>query len=204
MACTVIYTVIEVNICSNKKYTCGDGESMKNQVLKKSLVLLILLVSAGHVFQVNAASVGTAGVSTAFSKGATSIGIVAGSGTAFNDNYIILGVGVGYYVLNGLELGIDVQHWFSGDPSITKVSPQIKYVFTQAEVIKPYVGAFYRRTYIQDFNDEDSYGYRAGAYFSGSNGVYVGGGIVYEEYVNCPSYLDCSNTYPEVLISVSF
>jgi len=177
---------------------------MKKQAINKSLVLLILLGSAGHVLQVNAASVGTSGVSTAFSKGATSIGIVAGSGTAFNDNYIILGVGVGYYVLNGLELGIDVQHWFSGDPSITKVSPQIKYVFTQAEVIKPYVGAFYRTAYIENYDNEDSYGYRAGAYFSGSNGVYVGGGIVYEEYADCPSYLDCSNTYPEILISVNF
>jgi hypothetical protein len=177
---------------------------MGMKAIKKYSVLLLLLLPTGYVFQANAASAGTSGVSTAFSKGAVSIGIVAGSGTAFNDDYIILGVGAGYYLLNGLELGIDVQHWFSGDPSITKVSPQVKYVFTQAGAIKPYVGAFFRRTYIEDYDDQDSYGYRAGAYFSGSNGVYVGGGIVYEEYADCPSYLDCSNTYPEIVISVNF
>jgi len=177
---------------------------MKVESIKKGLKLLVLLGSAVHLSAVEAASAGTSGVGTAFSRGATSLGVVAGSGTAFNDNYIILGVGIGYYVMNGLELGIDVQHWFSGDPAITKVSPQVKYVFTQAGQIKPYVGTFYRKTYIENLDNQDSYGYRAGAYFSGSKGVYVGGGIVYEQYTNCSQFIDCSNTYPEVLISVNF
>lgn len=167
--------------------------------IKKVFVVLIMLVSSIHGPLVSAASFGSV-----FSKGSTNLGIVAGSGSAFNDNYVILGVGAGYYVLNGLELGIDVQHWFSGDPSITKISPQVKYVFTQAEGVKPYVGAFYRRTYIQDLDNENSYGYRAGAYISGSGGVYIGGGIVYEEYVDCSRFIDCSNTYPEILISINF
>ncbi len=180
---------------------------MNFRTINKIAVLLIFL---GLSNIVSAASVGTGGISTAFSKNSTSVGVVLGSGSAFNDNYVILGVGVGYYVARGLELGIDVQHWFSGDPSITKVSPQIRYVFTQPKVIKPYVGAFYRRTYFGDFNgrnidDQDSFGYRAGAYFSGKNGVYIGGGIVYEEYKNCgPFDGDCSMTYPEILFTVSF
>lgn len=66
---------------------------MKKKAIKKVLVLLVLLGSAAQMLSVNAASVGTSGVSTAFSKGATSVGIVAGSGTAFNDNYIILEIG---------------------------------------------------------------------------------------------------------------
>lgn len=172
-------------------------------LIKKINLLVVGLSVAGVALSANAASVGTSGVSTAFSKGATSIGIVAGTGSAFNDDYIILGVGVGYYVLNGLELGIDVQHWFSGNPSITKVSPQIRYVFAQPKVIKPYVGAFYRRTYIENLDDANSIGYRAGAYFSSNNGVYIGGGIVYEEYQSC-RFVDCSSTYPEIIISVSF
>ena len=180
---------------------------MNFRTINKIAVLLIFL---GLSNIVSAASVGTGGISTAFSKNSTSVGVVVGSGSAFNDNYVILGVGVGYYVARGLELGIDVQHWFSGDPSITKLSPQIRYVFTQPKVIKPYVGAFYRRTYFGDFNgrnidDQDSFGYRAGAYFSGKNGVYIGGGIVYEEYKNCgPFDGDCSTTYPEILFTVSF
>jgi len=170
---------------------------------KKNKLLVVILLSTLSETAV-AASAGTGGLGAAFSKGATNISIVAGSGRAFQDDYIIFGVGAGYYVVNGLELGIDVQHWFSGDPSITKVSPQIRYVLTQSKAIKPYVGAFYRRTFIDNLDDQNSFGYRAGAYFSGNNGVYIGGGIVYEEYQDCSQFIDCSTTYPEILISVSF
>jgi len=171
------------------------------------LVILFIFMSLSNVS--SAASVGTGGISTAFSKNSTSVGVVLGSGSYGSENYIILGVGVGYYVVNGLEIGIDLQHWFSGDPSITKVSPQIRYVFTQPKVVKPYVGAFYRRTYFGDFKgidipDQDSFGYRAGAYFTTNDRVYIGGGIVYEEYTDCGRLLECSSTYPEILFTVSF
>lgn len=171
--------------------------------MKKLFITLVATGLAGSSMLVNAASVGTGGVSTAFSKNSTSVGVVVGSGSSFNDDYIILGVGVGYYVHTGLEIGIDLQHWFSGDPSVTKLSPQIRYVFTQPKVIKPYVGVFYRRTFVENLDDTDSYGYRAGAYFSANNGVYIGGGIVYEEYSDC-NFGDCSTTYPEILFTVSF
>lgn len=177
-----------------------------SRVTNKLLIGLLLLGLSNVAVAVRA---GTGGVSTAFSKNSTSVGVVLGSGSAFNDNYVILGLGVGYYVVRGLELGIDLQHWVSGDPSITKVSPQIRYVFTQPKVVKPYVGAFYRRTYYGsyqgiDLDDQDSYGYRAGAYFSTDNRVYIGGGVVYEEYKDCISSTDCSSTYPEILFTVSF
>ncbi len=174
---------------------------MDLKTVGKQSAILIMLASSHFV---SAASVGTGGVGAAFSKGATSIGIVVGSGRAFQDDYIILGVGVGYYVANGLELGIDVQRWFSGDPGITKVSPQIRYVFAQPKTIKPYVGAFYRRTFVDNLDDVNSYGYRVGAYFSSNRGVYIGGGIVYEQYQDCSRFIDCSTTYPEILFSVSF
>jgi len=179
---------------------------VKFGTIKKIAVLLTFL---GVSNMATAASVGTGGIGTAFSKGATNVGFVLGSGSAFNDNYYILGVGVGYYVTRGLELGIDVQRWFSGDPSITKVSPKVTYVFTQAKTVKPYVGAFYRRTYFGDFkgksiDDQDSFGYRAGAYFTSNNRFYIGGGIVSEEYKNCDAFVDCSTTYPEILFAVSF
>jgi len=179
---------------------------MSFKMLNRITVIFIFL---GVLNIATAASVGTGGIGTAFSKDSTSVGFVLGSGSAFNDNYTILGVGVGYYVTRGLELGIDVQRWFSGEPSITKVSPKITYVLTQTKVIKPYVGAFYRRTYFGDvrgisIDDQDSFGYRAGAYFTSNNRVYIGGGIVYEEYKNCDVFVDCSTTYPEILFTVSF
>ena len=179
---------------------------VKSRATNKLLIGILLLGLSNVAVAVSA---GTGGVSTAFSKNSTSVGVVLGSGSAFNDNYVILGLGVGYYVVNGLELGIDLQHWVSGDPSITKVSPQIRYVFTQPKVVKPYIGAFYRRTYYGSYNgidldDQDSYGYRAGAYFTTDSRVYIGGGVVYEEYKDCISSTDCSSTYPEILFTVSF
>jgi hypothetical protein len=140
-----------------------------------------------------------------FQQGSQSLSIVVGSGSAFRDDYIILGAGYGYYIAKGLELGIDAQFWLSGDPSITKVSPQIKYVFTQPEKVKPYLGAFYRRTYTEGLDDLNSIGYRVGANFMGQGNFYFGAGIVYEDYQDCSEtiYSSCSDTYPEILFSFS-
>lgn len=173
---------------------------MKTRYIKT--IVLALIILSPLIRAADAAS-GSARASAAFSKGASTFNFVVGSGTSFNDTYTILGIGVSYYVLNGLEIGIDGQHWFSGEPSISKLSPQIRYVLTGPDAVKPYIGAFYRRTFIEDLNDADSFGYRAGAYFSGSDGVYIGGGVVYEEYRNC-NFDDCSTSYPEMLMSVSF
>ena len=140
-----------------------------------------------------------------FSQGSQSVSIVAGAGSAYRDDYIILGAGYGYYLFNGLELGIDAQFWLSGDPSITKVSPQIKYVFTRPKTVKPYVGAFYRRTYTDGLEDLNSIGYRAGLYFMGQGNFYFGAGAVYENYQDCNEtiFTSCSDTYPEILFSFS-
>lgn len=179
----------------------NKGSSSKSDVL----FLLTMLSYLSSPLAI-AASAGTGGVATAFSSGTTSLGLIAGSGSFNNDNYLILGGNIGYYVIKGLEVGVALEHWFSGDPAITTVSPQLRYVFTQPKVVKPYVGVFYRRTFINsnDIDDQNSYGSRAGAYFSTNNGVYIGGGIVYEKYDDCSAVVDCSSTYPEIIVSVSF
>jgi hypothetical protein len=173
----------------------------------KKVALLLILASFSN--STLAASAGTGGIGTAFSKNSTSVAVIIGSGSAFNDNYTILGISAGYYVTKGLELGVELQRWFSGEPSITQISPQIRYVFTQPEIIKPYIGAFYRRTSYGDYNgierdDQDSLGYRAGAYFSTNDRVYIGAGVVYEKFKNCSNFIDCSTTNPEILFTVSF
>lgn len=162
--------------------------------LRYSYTLLILLVC-----------IQTPATADPFQQGRQSVSIVAGSGSAFRDDYIILGAGYGYYVLDGLELGIDAQFWLSGDPSITKVSPQIRYVFTRPKTLKPYVGGFYRRTYTDGLEDLDSFGYRAGLNIMGRGNFYFGAGFVYEEYRDCSEtvFSSCSETYPEILFSFS-
>jgi hypothetical protein len=141
-----------------------------------------------------------------FSKGRTRVSATVGTGTAFNDTYTILGLGAGYFLTNGLEAGLDGQAWLGSGPSIYKLSPQLTYVVYQLERIKPYVGGFYRRTFYSGYEDQDSAGARFGVYIPMNPNVYLGGGGVYEKYINCNSatYVDCSSWYPEITASFAF
>lgn len=177
--------------------------------MKNTMIVLLMALSLSQ--NAGAASIGSNGIGTAFTKGSTSFGAVIGTGSTFDENYFILGAGFGYYIMNGLEVGIDAQYWVSGEPSITKVTPKVTYVFPKVGSINPYAGAFYRRTFYGsgDINgasieDQNSYGYRAGAYLNTDNQVYIGGGIVHEKYMDCSPLLDCSSTYPEIIFTVSF
>jgi len=134
-----------------------------------------------------------------FGQGSTNISVLLASGRAFSQNYTVVGVGAGYFVTNGLELGLEVEAWLSGDPNIYKVTPNLRYVFNVGGQIKPYVGAFYRRVYIQGYPDLDSWGGRAGAFIAAGTNSYVGVGVVYSELRDCNTqiYQTCSDTYPE-------
>jgi hypothetical protein len=164
-------------------------------------------LSITHALILPAVLVCTTNIGAApFDSGSQSLSLVLGSGTAFNENYAIVGGGYGYYPLDGLELGIDAQAWLGGTRKIYKISPQIKYVFNLSPGFRPYAGVFYRRTYTQGLEDLNSVGYRAGLIFMRERGAYFGAGYVFENYQNCSTsiYTDCSTSYPEILFSISF
>ena len=141
-----------------------------------------------------------------FGKGSSRVSFVVGSGYTFNETYIILGLGAGYFVLNGLELGLDGQAWVGADPSIYKLSPQVKYVVPTGSRIRPYIGAFYSRIFIDGFDDTDTAGGRGGVYFMSDQRWFMGVGAVYESYLDCNEdiYSSCDDVYPEITFSVSF
>ncbi len=145
-------------------------------------------------------------VGASFSQGRSRFSVVGGNGYAFNESYFVLGVGAGYFVADGLSAGLDVEWWTGGDPGIVKVSPSLLYVFYQVPRVAPYVGAFYRRSYLQDLEDLNSAGGRAGVYISAGRNTHVGLGMVYESYFDCDesTYVSCSDTYPEVSFTVAF
>ena len=147
-----------------------------------------------------------ADVSASFSQGNSRFSVVGGNGYAFNESYFVLGVGAAYYVANGLNVGLDLEWWTGGDPGIMKVSPSLQYVFYQVPRVAPYVGAFYRRSYIQDLEDLSSTGGRAGVYISAGRNTFVGLGMVYETYFDCSdsTYVSCSESYPEISFTVAF
>jgi len=161
---------------------------------------------AAMLVTIASAPVAAADVAGVFSQGRTHVAVVGGSGSAFNDSYFIFGVGVSYYLVDGLNIGLSAETWTGGDPSITKVTPSVQYVFYQVPRISPYVGAFYRRTYIDNLPDLDSIGGRAGVYIAAGRNAYIGVGGVYESYLDCDTslYRDCTDTYPEISLTFAF
>ena len=135
-----------------------------------------------------------------FAKGSSSVVVSAGSGSVFDDSYFILGLGYGYFLANGLQLGIEVDTWLGGSPDIYQVTPHVQYVFHQTPKVKPYIGAFYTRSFIDGFDDLDAVGYRAGLYIVTGGNSYVGIGGARREYKDCREtvYKDCSTSYTEL------
>jgi hypothetical protein len=169
----------------------------------KNATLAIILFTALLVFQATSAD---AAGRDAFSAGSARLAVIVGNGYAFNDTYLIIGVGAAYFVADGLDLGLDLESWTGGNPGITKVSPRLDYVFNTGGSLRPYAGVFYRRTMIEGLDDLDSIGGRAGLYFMSGKGVYVGAGLVYESYLSCQTsiYSSCDDTYPELIVAFSF
>jgi hypothetical protein len=144
-------------------------------------------------------------VAGAFSQGRTHLMVTAGSGAAFDESYLVLGLGASYYLIDGLSVGLFLESWTGGDPELVKYTGSVQYVFHKGAA-KPYLGAFYRRTDIEDRADLDSVGARAGIYFTVSQNAYLGFGGVYEKYLDCnkTTYRSCDGTYGEVTFTFAF
>lgn len=143
-----------------------------------------------------------------FAQGRLRISVLLGGGTNFNDDYLVLGAGVGYFLLDGLEASVGGTAWLLGDPFIATVTPGLTYVFYQVPKVHPYLGAFYRHYFIGgEFDDLDSYGGRSGIYWMLGEHGYLGGGVVYERLFDCRSgdvWSDCDQWYPEFTFAFVF
>src|SRR5262249_30479666 len=142
-----------------------------------------------------------------FSKGKRRVTGTVGWGHSFNQDYLLVGLGVGYFISNGLDVGVDFEGWFIGDPQIYKLTPRADYVLWKAKRIKPYAGAFYRYSFLgSGFDDQSSLGGRAGAFYQSRSGrSMAGAGVVYERYLNLDDRLGSSDVvYPEFFVMTSF
>jgi hypothetical protein len=140
----------------------------------------------------------------AFGQGRLQFVAIAGRGYAFDETYLILGAGVTYYLLDGLGAGFTYESW-NGTPDIDKSTVSVQYVFRKTP-LKPYLGAFYRRTEVAGLPDLDSAGARAGVHFHVAQSAHIGIGIAYESYRDCSKvvYRSCEETYPEVSFLFAF
>jgi hypothetical protein len=141
-----------------------------------------------------------------FNKGSVRFSLLIGSGTAFDRDYTIFGIGGAYYVMDGLELGLDYETWQDNQPHIQTVSPQGRYVFHNAGTVKPYAGTFFRRTFIEDYEDQNQAGLRAGGVIQFDQRATFSAGIVYDIRFKCDKsvYSSCSDVYPELAFAVLF
>ena len=143
---------------------------------------------------------------TPFDQGKMNLAIFGGSTSNFDKRYFAIGGGFGYFVLDGLELGIAAVHQFGDGPSISQVQPRVRYVaqpLVGRSPLIPYVGAFYNRWFIGDsLPDVDAVGGRAGViYISGR--LLLGLGVAVERIVGSDCADECWDVYPDFSISLS-
>lgn len=143
-----------------------------------------------------------------FAQGRLRISLLLGGGTSFNDDYLILGGGVGYNLVDGLELSLNGAAWLIGDPFLATVTPGLTYAFVMVPQAHPYLGVFYRHYFIGDgFEDLDTYGGRVGVYLTVGQHGFVGAGVVYERRFDCDEdvlWRECDQWYPEVTVAFVF
>lgn len=144
--------------------------------------------------------------SALFDKGAKRVSVILGSGSSLGNDYIVLGLGAGYYVVDGLDLGLNVQAWLGDEPSIYQITPEARYTFQITDVLAPYAGALFRETIIENRNNTSAYGAKAGLNIITGSNSYIGVGIVTIKYKDCREsvLVNCSETYPEASLLFSF
>jgi hypothetical protein len=170
------------------------------------LLLLVLFGVLSVIVNIALARAADRGGEAMFREGSMRLSLLIGGARAFNQDYRVYGAGVGYYVIDGLELGLEAETWQGADPRIRRVSPQAMYVFPLDSAARPYVGAFYRKTYIEQYRNLSDAGGRAGLLFSLGRSAYLGVGGVYEKHLACDRvvYESCSESYPELAIAIVF
>lgn len=142
---------------------------------------------------------------TPFDRGKFSLGVYGGSQSMLGERYFGLGAAVGYFVLDGVELGLGSQFLFGDGPNIGRLTPSLRYVaqpLVARSPVVPYVGVFYNHWFIGDgVADVDTAGARGGLiYVSGK--LLLGLGVAYERIVS-ECVTDCSSVYPDFTIALS-
>lgn len=142
---------------------------------------------------------------TPFDQGRFWFSAGGGATSAFGERYFAIAAGASYFVLDGVDVGLAGQHQWGDGPSISRLTPSLRYV-AQPLVGKfpliPYVGLFYSHWFIgSQINDVDAVGTRGGLlYVSGS--IVVGLGIAYEQVVSACTE-DCDAVYPDFTIAIA-
>lgn len=137
-----------------------------------------------------------------FAEGRTTLSLGFGSISTMSSRYFVAGVGVGHFIVSGIEVGIRVERWFSGDPGATMVESNARVVSYQLDFpAKPYFGFLVRRWFVDDQDGLTTVGTRLGL-LSVQGRYFLNLGARVEWPTDC---LDCEpELAPEVGIAGSF
>jgi hypothetical protein len=140
---------------------------------------------------------------TPFDRGRFGLSLGGGTTSAFGHPYYAIGGGLGYYVLDGVEIAASGLVQFGSSPNIEKVSPSLRYVaqpLVGKSPIIPYVGTFYTHWFVGGgFGDVDTIGGRVGGlYVSGQ--IILGLGLAYER-IESACTMNCDAFYPDFTIA---
>ena len=171
-------------------------------------VLACALTAASPARADSGAAAGGADVLDLFRQGRVELDAGGGLGVFNSNEYLLLQLGGAYYLKDGLSAGLMGEAWLGSSPSIGDVSPQVRYIYLDSSWrFKPYVGAFYRRTFYDKLYPAlNSSGARAGLVFPLNDRAYATGGLVFEHYFSCDTsiYSSCDQVYPEIGLAFSF
>ncbi|MBD3219738.1 hypothetical protein GF314_00725 [bacterium] len=159
------------------------------------LLVMTILASAASAATVSADK----GI---FAQGQLRGGATGGWVSTSGDDYLLLGLGLGYNVADGVTAGLDYETWLVGDPTVHKLAPWVTYTYWQAKRVKPYLGAFYRQNWVGGgFDDYQDLGARAGV-FTQRGRAHLGVGVVYEYRLDSSGLYDQDRFYPEIRFAI--
>ncbi|MCJ7765558.1 MAG: hypothetical protein MUP09_06410 [Thiovulaceae bacterium] len=159
------------------------------------------------------ALLGSLSCADTFVAGSKSIGVTAGTGSVSYssgagtnaENYFVVGVRGDYFVRDNLSVGVGFRSWTGGTPTLQQVTLPVTYYMPTQTRYRPYLGAFYRYTYVGSdrYENYSSIGARAGVAILFENG-YAGFGWAQEVYLKRENVSSNSSGYPEAVIGFSF
>lgn len=146
-----------------------------------------------------------------FSKGKIDLGISVGASSSYGYSYTVAGVGGNYFVMDDVAVGGMYRVWFGNAPTQNELSLYTNYYIPIDKNIRPYIGLFGRKTFVNSsvINDYGSYGGRVGIGYITSHTSYFSIGYALEYYDNCIDGVstrsdECYRSYPEIVFGISF
>lgn len=136
-----------------------------------------------------------------FSQGRTRLSLWGGGSFSPGGRSFAIGGGVGWFAMDGLELGAEGAVFPVEEPFVAVLGPQVRYVVEVSDRLAPYAGVFHRHWFIAaDREDQDAIGARGGVLLA-TGAVFLQLGLAYERLVR-RCQVDCTRVVPEIGLSL--